>query len=91
MLRNKTHSRAKSTASILPTYITVDRSGLHVFFAEIFFTELIEKINVKSSCDMGERLLVCAVQGIESGRFSDSEILFHFLFEDIKQTKNNTV
>ena len=40
---------------------------------------------------MGERLLVCAVQGIESGRFSDSEILFHFLFEDIKQTKNNTV
>ena len=54
-----------------------------------FFTELIENINVRSSCDMGERLLVCAVQVLESSRFSDSEVLCHFLFEDIKVAQNS--
>ena len=38
---------------------------------------------------MGERLLVCAVQVLESSRFSDSEVLCHFLFEDIKVAQNS--
>ena len=50
--------------------------------------KLVPDINLYVN-DMGERLPVCAVQGLETGRFN--EVLLHFLFEDIKQTKNNTV
>ena len=50
--------------------------------------KLVTDINLYVN-DTGERLLVCALQGLETRRFN--EVLLHFLFEDIKQTKNNTI
>ena len=81
LLSNKAQSRAKSTVSILSSYTTVDRSGLHIFFTELKKDKCykpVTDINLYVN-DMGEHLLVCAVKGLEIGRFNEMLLLLIFI------------